>query len=243
MNSVTHTMAPFWQSPGPVWNLLPLVPYDSYSEYRILLDSTVEEYIRLIKSGIDSEFDDSMHDRTLKTWLVAHHGLPVTITRLWVRGGLGIFLRLTKGYKPEWCEMMNSLLIHTLDTAARISVNHSLLEFGLQYENEFESDDLISGLFNNEVSRFIHRLDAGIMGAYSLRNLNFIFKKVFRVQGSNESPYDHDDEDDSYYIPTWKFQEIMAAFVMGRHERLGVNSNVRLLDDDLIKIIFTYGVF
>ena len=44
-------------------------------------------------------------------------------------------------------------------------------------------------------------------------------------------------------MPVGMFQEVMTAFCMGGHHRLGDKSPVRALDDEMVKLIFTFGLF
>ena len=229
MSLVTHYESAFWQIPGVVWKHLPLVPYESYSEYKTLLDRAIEEYSKMINHSMG----ESVGDSTMRPWSVAHCGLPGNVTFPWIADGRDIFLKLTKGEGFEWCELMNSLLVHTLDTAARMFVYSRVIEFGIHHESEFEEGiKVISELLDSEVKRFMHGMEINPMGSLSLRSLNFIFYRNFYIS---------DDIDG--IIPTGKFQDIMAAFAMGRHPRLGEDGCIGMLDDDLIKFIFNFDNF
>ena len=95
---------------------------------------------------------------------------------------------------------------------------------------------MIFDLLDNEIRRFIHHKEINPMMCYSLRRLNFI------LYYSDSSDHDLNDLN-QLFMPIWKFQDIMAAFAMGRHARLGRNCVIGMLDDELIRLIFAFGLF
>ena len=225
--------ASFWQMPGMVRKELPLVPYESYNEYEVLTERLATEYTTMVKKGLE----DNVSDSSLRPWYLAHYGLSWNVTRHWMRKGNDIFLKLTKGVGKEWCELMNVFLIDLLDTAVRIFVHTRLIGFGIHLESEFEGGmDPIGDLLECEIRRFIHHKEINPMMCYSLRRLNFI------LYYSDSSNHDMNDTN-QLFMPTWKFQDIMAAFAMGRHARLGKNSLVGMLDDELTRLIFNFRLF
>lgn len=224
----------FWQMPGMVRKELPLVPYESYSEYEALTDGLVTEYTTMVKQNLENHASDS----TLRPLYMAHYGLSWNVTRHWMRNGSGIFLKLTKGLGREWCDLMNVYLIDLLNTAARIFVRARFIDFGVHMaESEFDGGiGMICDLLDNEIRRFIHHKEINPMMCYSLRRLNFI------LYYSDSSDHDLNDLN-QLFMPIWKFQDIMAAFAMGRHARLGRNCVIGMLDDELIRLIFAFGLF
>jgi hypothetical protein len=220
--------APIWQMPGVGWELVPLVPYESFTEYRTLVDEVGDAYSNMVRIGIETG--------NMQLWSVSSYGLSLGVKNHWLNQGSDIFLKLTKGIGRNWCELVNMFLVNTLDTAARVfvytRVPFPVTGFGDIQESRREIFDILE----RELRLFIHDWHINPMGYYSFYHTNFIFYR-------NSSSVI--EEIDDKYLPINKFQDIMSAFAMGMHERLGGNDNcvLKILDGDLLRHIFTYGVF
>jgi hypothetical protein len=150
--------------------------------------------------------------------------------------GKDLISKLTKGLGLEWCDTVNSLLVNSLDTAARVFV-FCRVPFPVTGFGNFHSyvNDIYDVL-ERELSLFLHDWDINPIGSYSFYLANF---KYYRSLSGEE-----EDSDDNY-MPTGKFQDIMAAFAMGTHARLGNDDGcvVGILNDELLRCIFTHGMF
>lgn len=223
--------APCWQPQGVGWETIPFVPYDSFMECRLLLKVVFDEYSSMMWRGLEIG--------NMQLWSIAAYGLSQGVKRHWMMHGVNIILKLTKGIGREWCESVNLLLVNSLNTAARVFV-FSRVPFPVTGFGDFR--DYVHDVFDileRELSIVLHSWDIGPFGSYSFYLVNF---KYYRSISSDTS----DSEDnDLFYMPIGKFQDIMTAFVMGMHQRLGANSEcvVGLLNDEIFKCIFSHGIF
>jgi hypothetical protein len=226
--NIVKNTAPIWQMPGVGWELVPFVPYDSFTEYRTLVDEVSDAYSSMVRRGIETG--------NLQLWSVSCYGLSRGVKRYWMDHGKDIFLRLTKGIGKDWCELVNMFLVNTLDTAARVFV-YTGVQFPVTgFVDTQESRHEIFDILERELRLFIHDWHINPMERYSFYYANFTFYR-------NTSSCTEDIE--NHYLPINKFQDIMAAFAMGMHDRLGENNTcvIRMLDNDLLRYIFTFGVF
>lgn len=222
--------APFWQAPGVGWESVPVVPYESFAEFRSLLNDVVDSYAKMVREGLEVG--------VMQLWSVSRYGLSVGVKSHWLRYGVDIMQRLTKGVGREWCESVNFFLVNTLDTTARVFV-FCRVPFPVTGFGDFrDSVQDIFDVLERELCLFMHNWNIHPMGTYSFYLANF---RYYRSLSAGSSGFD----DDCHYLPMGKFQDIMAAFAMGIHPRLGSNQDcvVSVLNDELLRCIFTHGVF
>ena len=223
--------APFWQPPGVGWDKVPFVPYESFMEYRSLLNVVFYEYSIMVRQGLELG--------NMQLWSVARYGLSRGVKQHWITHGKDIISKLTKGVGSEWCEFVNLFLVNSLDTTARVFVFCRVPFPVTGFGNFHESVQDIFEILERELSLFLHNWEIGPMGSYSFYLVNFkYYRSISNDAGDSE-------DSDQYYIPIGKFQDIMAAFAMGGHARLGASDNciVGTLNDEIFRCIFSHGVF
>ena len=202
-------------------SFIPLIPYESREEYEELLLELKDNYMKMVQDGVNSA-----------GWCGGHGGLSLGVKGYWIENGTELYLKLTKGLGKEWCDTVNSLVVHSLDTALRVMIQtHGIL--GRNMLGTQNDKTLISSMFKREVPMVIRddSIDPNLM--YSFEHVNFEYIMS----------WDDDMMDDAYYCPRVKFQEMQLSFVMGLHSRLGHSSIVRILSDEMTKLIFSDAMF
>ena len=205
-------------------SFIPLIPYESHEEYEELLLDLKNNYMKMVQKGIDLA--------NLPGWCSYYCGLSLGVRGHWLENGTGLYLKLTKGLGKEWCDTVNTFVVHSLDTALRVMIQtHGIL--GRNMRGTQNDKTLISLMFKREVPMVIRddSTDPNLM--YSFEHVNFEYIMS----------WDDDMMDDAYYCPRVKFQEMQLSFVMGLHSRLGNNSIVRILSDEMTKLIFSDQIF
>jgi hypothetical protein len=226
--------SPFWQKPGRYWELIPLVPYTSYKEYEDLRVQVMQDYTTLIREGMAMEYIEFNNSQNHMLHL-GYIGLMWEVKHLWVSKGKDIFLKLTKGVGTEWCELVNSFLVHQLDTALRTHM-YCKLQFpvdGFDTAMQETCDYLLK-----EANAFIKNRNLNPMGYYSFHFVNF---KHYR--SSNDQVNYGETDLGQFEMPMALFQQIMTAFTMGSHARLGERSCVQMLDAELMRLVFKFEIF
>ena len=222
--------SPFWQKPGRDWERIPAVPYESHAEYLKLKGEMIKDYDNLIKEAIDAETKRETQDERLLR--LAYIGLPWEVKHHLQSKGKDVFLKLTKGTGGEWCNLVNTFLVTILDTATRALVFKSIQYPAAGYE---EAVSQLQSYLKKESFLFINDRNMNPMGYFSFFHTNFReYKAPFT---------EFDDEDSDQMIPMARFQDIMAAFAMGTHARLGAVSWVNLLESDLVRLVFAFDMF
>jgi hypothetical protein len=233
---VPNSTSPFWQKPGRYWSLIPVVPYYSHAEYKELKKTAVKEYKLLIRDFMGRESGWLNKDENSEVTLhLASIGVSWEVKHKLGIDGTEIFLRLTKGMGVEWCELVNSFLVTTLDTALRAYV-FCQTQFPV-YGFDGAVQEICSYL-QDEAEFFIENRNLNPMGYHSFHYTNF---KFYRSQDESQDLSVTDS--DQYEMPMAQFQNIMAAFSMGTHARLGDGSCVRMLDTKLLRLVFKFDIF
>lgn len=227
---VPNSTSPFWQKPGRYWELIPEVPYLSYREYRDLSSSVALEYCRLIKQTMEEEFEDGKLNRFDLLLEMAYIGLSWNFKHVLADKGPAVLLRLTKGHGSEWCDLINSFLICILDSTTRTYTSTKNLFPVESFEAAIAET---CSYLQRQACFFIKERNLNPMGYYSFFYANFKYYK------SSEEPDYHETQN----MPIQQFKDIMAAFVMGSHERLGAGSCVGMLHDELLRFIFKFEIF
>ena len=160
---------------------------------------------------------------------VSYHG----ILGIWgelKQSGSVLFLKLTKGCGSVWCAAVNAELMSRMNSASR-----SFFFFHLQPDdnNEIaECKELLVHVLRREVKLFLRNPELNPFGYYPFQRKNF---KYYASNGEVNTST-------ANYLPIRKYQEIMTAFAMGTHHRLGGSNDcfVRLLPNDLVMHIFSW---
>jgi len=203
---------------------IPLVPYESKEEYTTLLYELKNEYNQMVQIGINKA--------CLRGWCLFHHGLSWGVKSHWMEHGTKLFLKLTKGNGIQWCETVNTLVVHSLDTAVRVGIE--IFEWHDNSMTGTEEDKkILSKLLEREVSCAIADDNVSPNNMDSFYDENFKCYTMWSCKNDNEV----------YYYPIQKFKDIQLAFVMGQHGRLGKDSSVSMLSKEMITLIFSDRMF
>ena len=230
---VPNSTSPFWQKPGRFWELIPEVPYISYKEYDTLTRFAASDYSDLIKEVMNTKKETRNNAEFSQIMELAYIGLCWDTKHALAAKGKDIFLKLTKGAGCDWCELVNSFLISILDATTRTYV-YLYSKPGIIREDDFNKVLCdICGYLQLQATLFIRDRNINPMGYYSFFYVNFKYYK-----SSVELDY-HCDQN----MPIAQFKDIMAAFAMGAHERLGEKSCVAVLDDELMRMVFRFEIF
>jgi hypothetical protein len=239
------TTTSLWMYPhygNEEWKRLPLVPYDSYTEYRTLRSAISQEYAAMVQKvlyGIlygavsDSPSGISMHKEMMKPWHLMCNGFRDYITDAWIKEGKDVFLVFTKGVDEAWCHAMSVYFALRLNTAVKVFVSHHR-SFQLQSLSELSFD-----FFRQEIFDFMCREIEGYVleGDFNPYDRVYTFEQVnfTHLCESNPKPLSIlTEESDSIFkiledhyriIPTGRFQDMMFAFAMGTHTRNVVQKN------------------
>lgn len=218
--------SPFWKKPGRYWDLIPEVPFESYEEYLQLTNATADAYANMIAESLDIE---EKTNQTLGMRNV-HYGIPWDTRHVWAEQGTAILLKLTKGTGSDWCDLVNSFLLCILDATTRTYMHGSYSLSVHGFETAWAD---LSKFLQRQAQMFIKDKNLNPMGYYSFFFVNF---KYYR----SSLQIDHDI---SQNMPMKQFKAIVIAFAMGTHDRLGSNSCVGVLDDEMLRFIFKFEIF
>jgi len=203
---------------------IPLVPYESIEEYEDLLDEFQRDYKEMIKGII--------HPSYLGEWCYIQ-GLDYDTEEHLMEHGIELFLKLTKGKGVHWCKKMNNMVCCALKTTIRVYVEIRE-SVGYPMTREFDKNKFILlSLLKKEVSHVIQNdwiYNTENIGGLSVENFKSI--TVFS-----------DEHYKKYYYPIQKFQDMQLAFAMGLHERLGKDSSVNMLHNEMVPFIFSDIIF
>ena len=195
--------------------LVPVVPFASYSEYEDMLSRLIAEYQAMVVR--DTE-------RTTR-WCNMFEGVEWIVRLRWLEQGELLFLKFTKGQGKEWCMTMNSMVVHSLHTGVRVLVltrhqmNHPL-------STNAQDQIIVSDLLKSETEYAIAdgRESPNNMSDCQCQNFRFILD-------------DNNDVDGGDYLPVAQAQAMNLAFAMLSHPRLGCAAAGRILGCDTIKLV------
>lgn len=199
---------------------LPIVPYESYVEYKWLLGRLVDEYCAMVREGL--------HGACIGTWWRLLPGLSFGIWDSWSVHGVDCFLRLTKGRGREWCETMNRLVMHALDTAVRVMVR-SHLRLGCRIGATEVDQAFVLDTMLDETRRAIsvHEMSSNNMASFADANFRIMVPPDFDWDNACLDPW---------RVPVGKVWDMKLAFLMGGGEATG-------LGDDLVRLILSDKCF
>jgi hypothetical protein len=214
----------FTKMSGIRWEMVPLVPYESYAEYQVLVNDVIEGYSKMIKDSFEyTEIDLSS---------MSSYGLSLDLKYHWNKQGSNLLLKLTKGEGVEWCKLVNACLVDGLSTSVRVFVGYSI-QFPASGFDEVKLS--ITSLLQREINFFTCNRNFNPIGYHIFHHVNFIY---YRSSSDDLGSFD------AFLMPTSMFRSIIIAFAMGTHSRLGtVDCVVGVLSDNLLRLIFSYGVF
>ncbi len=98
----------------PSDSCIPLVPFESYDEYEENVRQLIKKYQAMVKRGANIA-QISSRSRIFQ-------GLSFGVQGHWLEHGKRLFLELTKGQGEGWCDTMNTMVVHALDTSVRVFV-------------------------------------------------------------------------------------------------------------------------
>ena len=119
---------------------VPVVPYASYSEYEEMLESLIVAYEAMVVdafSGRDA------------CWSRYSEAISRDIEEYWWKHGRELFLKFTKGMGDDWCDTMNTMVVHVLGTAIRVLIQ-TLKMKGMKMDDYYEDREHIRGLLKRE---------------------------------------------------------------------------------------------
>ncbi len=195
---------------------IPVVPFDSYSEYEQLLACVIREYQAMV-------MDDVAKCRLLD-WCRFWEGLGDGEKRRWLIEGMCLFLKLTKGLGKDWCMTMNTMVVHALDTAVRVMVKaRKQVYYPMVGDDEDRLE--VARLLERETALAICDERGCSMSEFKYRN----FMCVWQI--------DDNDFWNISRVPIAQVQAMQLAFAMIAHPRLGCAGGGRKLGGDVIKLI------
>lgn len=254
-----RSTAPLWMPPSRTedWKRIPLVPYESYHEYQTLLESTRKKYARMIEGVLLYVKNSNIHGMTstLMPWSLSHYGFLRSVTKEWIKQGEQVLLRFTKGIGRDWCTTVSINIATRLNTAVRVFVmNSPLFESARTSMAQFEEyQEEILDFVRDEITHYMSEYDLNPYDrGYTLNSVNFVHYVPSNTSTSDPFLILRTMDENLGMIPVRKFQEIMLAFATGIHpcnsETQGAvpgekKSHVRMLTDDLLRIIFRHDIF
>ena len=197
---------------------VPVVPYASYSEYEEMLESLIVAYEAMVLGAVNPQ--------CVRGWCRLWKGIDPCVELEWLRNGQELFLQFTKGLGYDWCDTMNTMVVHALCTTVRVMIQTCSMMGGVDMDGDYEDQDHIRGLLKRETRRAIADADRSPnnMDTFEERNFHKIWKD--------------DDIEDYDNIPIAQWQAMQLGFCMINHERLGCGSGAgKGLGCDVIKLI------
>lgn len=198
---------------------IPVVPYASHDEYMNMLAELIKDYQSMVEEGVQIG--------SIVTWCRFYQGLSFGAKSYWFEHGEMHFLRFTKGHGEDWCRTMNTMVLHALDSCLRVLIQ-TYRQMGKPLSGKPADRLKIAALFKQETEKAI----ADNMSDFSDRNFVFVvYGEVFA------------DDDDCDWIPIAKTQEMMVAFAMLTHSRLGQDAPGHIIGSDTIKMILDFAPY
>ena len=201
-----------WRGGGwvAVMGFLPVVPDESYAEYKELLDGLVREYQARVEEGL--------RGACIGTWWRLLPGLSFGIWDSWGARGVDMFLKLTKGHGRPGCETMNRLVMHALDVTVRVMVR-SHLRLGCRIGATREDQAFVLDAMLSELRRAIWAEEM------SSNNLAPFVDANFRIMVPPDFDWDNACVDE-WRVPVGKVWDMKLAFLLGGGEATGLGEDV-----------------
>ena len=196
---------------------VPVVPYASYSEYEEMLESLIVAYEAMVLGAVTP--------RRVASWCGYWEGTSPSCEGHWQEHGHELFLKFTKGLGDDWCDTMNTMVVHALGTAVRVLIQ-TLRMRGMEMDGDYDDQEHIRGLLKRETRLAIADEGEAFNHMYTFEDRNF------------RSIWGDDDTDECAKIPIAQWQAMQLGFCMINHERLGCGSGAgKGLGCDVIKLI------
>ena len=198
---------------------VPVVPFASYSEYEDMQDSLIREYQAMVVR--DAE-------RTTLWCDMMGGGVEWIVRSGWLYQGEDLFLKFTKGQGKEWCNTMNTMVVHALHTAVRVLVQTRSLMFRPLRQpltaNLWDKITVTDLLKRETINAIADRRESpNNMYDFEFQNFRFVF--------------DDNNESGGEFLPVGQVQAMNLAFAMLAHPRLGRAAAGRILGYDTIKLV------
>jgi len=161
----------------------------------------------------------------MSSWCRFHDGLSTGVKGHWLEHGSQLLLKLTKGFGETWCETMNTMIVHALETSVRVLIQ-SHRQLGYTMSGNSRDKRIISDLLKRETVCAIADQDCYPNNMYDFRIRNFTV--IFGL-----------DDDSIYYVPIAQMQAMQLSFAMIIHPRLGYTASGKVLGVDIIKLILS----
>ena len=175
-------------------------------------------------SGYECMVLQSFNTCNVVRWCQFHVGLSAGCKQHWKEHGHVLFMQFTKGLGSDWCETVNTMVIHALNAAVRATITTRQL-MGEPMDGGRNDQALLRELLKKETRFAIADRDCHPynMDLFEQRNFQNVWK--------------HDDKYDLDCLPIGKLQALQLAFCMLGHGRLGGGGAGRDLSGDVIKLI------
>ena len=201
---------------------VPVVPYSSYDEFEEMLHCLIVAYEEMVV--------DAVTPRRAVVWCGYFEGVSHGAEVHWLEHGLVLFLKFTKGLGYDWCDMMNTLVVHALCTAVRVLIETYRTIGVRSMDGSYEDQELIRGLLRRETRRaIVDRWRPSANNMYLFRRSNF--HKIWHCECGEDELFGFDE------IPVAQWQDMQLAFCMINHEQLGCCAAGKGLGCDMIRVI------
>jgi len=195
---------------------IPQVPFASYEEY--------EEMLKSLISGYECMILQSFNTCNVARWCQFHEEISSECRDHWLEHGRVLFLQFTKGLGSDWCETVNTMVVHAINAAVRATITTRQL-MGAPMDGGLDDQALLRELLKNETRYAIaHR-------EWYPDNLHLFEQRNF------QDVWRHDDWLSYDCLPIAQLQALQLAFCMLGHGRLGGGGAGRGLSGDVIKLI------
>jgi hypothetical protein len=198
---------------------VPVVPFSSYSEYEEMLEHLITEY--------ESMAVDAVTPGGVAGWCGCWGGISPSCEGHWQEHGHELFMKFSKGMGSDWCDTMNTMVVHTLGTAVRVMIQTRRMS-AMEMDGDLEDQEQIRALLKRETRRAIADQYQAPNNIYLFEERNF--QKIWRYD-DKENPEDYDE------IPIAQWQAMQLSFCMINHDSLGRGGAGRVLSCDTIKLI------
>jgi hypothetical protein len=195
---------------------VPQVPFASYKEFEEMLESLI--------SGYECMVLQSFNTCNVVRWCQFHEGLSAGCKGHWEEHGHVLFMQFTKGLGSDWCETVNTMVVHALNAAVRATIKTRKL-MGAPMDGGLNDQALLRELIKNETRYAIADRECCPHNMYLFEIRNF------QDMCSPDDWYNVD------FVPIAQLQALQLAFCMLGHGRLGGGGAGRGLSGDVIKLI------
>lgn len=200
--------------------LTPEVEYGTWQDFVDLVYQVQDAYCLCVATACRLERAGT---RTSMVVGEVTHGTLSELPHLRVNGPL-IIAGLTRGQGRLWCQLVSHLLYSCALQAAATYVD-VLSELEVTVDDESMTNGMVTAMirdtrrvFSGAMPMSIYSLGSGFVGALLVKN--------FTLFGATDFP-----------VTDKQFRELLLAFCMGSHARLGSRSLLLALQDDLLRCI------